>query len=557
MNKLLMMFCASILLTSCAVIFDDDETSVNGCEIETSYIAINLMAADPDTRADEQQEPAKEYQDGLTQERAVKTAYFFFFQNGQPFPVTVTDGSVTAPGATAGANFLSASLTTSSTNASANISDLSNVVLLLRNYKGQYPNQIVAVLNWVPESGMSYTLEELKAAVYVQSTMDSQKYFVMSNAVYADAAGQAVTTTPLSIANIFTKEADAKSHPIQIYVERAAAKVTVTAPAEKKFDISKNVNSVKAYAQLTGWELYNDYSQSYLLKQIDPKWTVENIGFNWNDKEFYRSYWAISPEQTLTGNTFTWNGGSSFGLSTNVNSGTYISNTYVYCGENTTSDAEKRTKVILKAKLVKENGEAIELARWYGTDYLGESALLTAVANTLKNSYYNKAVGESGYTSIAPEDLMCVVGGGTDAPGGVDATEVYFQLSKTGAAKTWYEYSSAGGYTAVTVTVLNGKLKSVPSAVVYKNGQTYYYFDIKHLGAAGKAAEYGIVRNHIYSININSITGFGSPVYNNTANIETPKYPEFPNENGSFVSAQVNILSWRMVSQGVDITPGN
>lgn len=552
-----MMFCASILLTSCAVIFDDDETSVNGCEIETSYIAINLMAADPDTRADEPQEPAKEYQDGLTEERAVKTAYFFFFQNGQPFPVTVTDGSVTAPGATAGANFLSASLTTISTNASTNISDLSNVVLLLRNYKGQYPNQIVAVLNWVPVAGKSYTMEDLKAAVDVQSTMDSQKYFVMSNAVYADAAGQAVTTTPLTINNIYQTSDLASANPIQIYVERAAAKVTVTAPAEKKFDISKNVNSVKAYAQLTGWELYNDYSQSYLLKQIDPKWTVGNIGFNWNDHEFYRSYWAISPEQTLTGNTFTWNGGSSFRLSTNVNDGTYVSNTYVYCGENTTSDAEKRTKVILKAKLVKENGDALELARWYGTDYLSESDLRTAVANTLKNSYYNKAEGESGYTSIAPEDLMCVVGGGTDAPGGVDATEVYFQLSETGAAKTWYEYSSAGGYTAVNVTVLNGKLKSVPSAVVYTGGQTYYYFDIKHLGAAGKAAEYGIVRNHIYSININSITGFGSPVYNGDAAIVTPQYPHLPNEDGSFVSAQVNILSWRMVSQGVDINPGN
>ena len=390
MNKLLMMFCASILLTSCAVIFDDDETSVNGCEIETSYIAINLMAADPDTRADEPQEPAKEYQDGLTEERAVKTAYFFFFQNGQPFPVTVTDGSVTAPGATAGANFLSASLTTISTNASTNISDLSNVVLLLRNYKGQYPNQIVAVLNWVPVAGKSYTMEDLKAAVDVQSTMDSQKYFVMSNAVYADAAGQAVTTTPLTINNIYQTSDLASANPIQIYVERAAAKVTVTAPAEKKFDISKNVNSVKAYAQLTGWELYNDYSQSYLLKQIDPKWTVGNIGFNWNDQAFYRSYWAISPEQTLTGNTFTWKGGSEFGLKDKVNNGTYASNTYVYCGENTTSVAEKRTKVILKAKLVKDNGETLELARWYGTDYIGEYDLRTAVANTLKNSYYNK-----------------------------------------------------------------------------------------------------------------------------------------------------------------------
>lgn len=554
MNKLLMMFCASILLASCAVIFDDDKTSVNGCEIETSYIAINLMAADPDTRAED-----ATYQDGLAAERAVKSAYFFFFQNGQPFPVTVTGDAVTAPGN--GANFLSANLTGNNSD-TPNISDIKNVVLLLKNYKGQYPNQIVAVLNWVPVAGKSYTLEELKVAVNIQSTIDNQKYFVMSNAVYADAAGhQAVTATPLTLANIYTTEDDAKADPVEIYVERAAAKVTVTAPADKKYDLNKTVNvggtQIAAYAQLTGWELYNDFQQSYLLKQINPAWTVDAIGFNWNDQAFYRSYWAISPEQTLTGNTFTWNGGSSFGLSTDVNNGTYASNTYVYCGENTTSEAKKRTKVILKAKLVKENGDALELARWYGTDYIGETNLLTAVVNTLKNTYYYKTTeGETiTYTSITPTDLQCVAGGAEGAPSGVNATKVYFQLSETGAAKTWYEYSSAIGYTEVTD--LNGKLKSVPSAVIYKNGQTYYYFDIKHLGAAGKAAEYGIVRNHIYSININSIKGFGSPIYNGAANIETPQYPVFPSEEGSFVSAQVNILSWRMVSQGVDITPGN
>ena len=550
-----MMLCASAIVASCAGILDDGKTPVQSGEIESSYIAINLMSADPDTRAND-----ATYQDGLDTERAVKSAYFFFFQNGQPFPVTVTDGAVTAPGT--GANFLSATLTGNAQN-KPNVSDVKDVVLLLRNYKGQYPNQIVAVLNWVPETGKSYTMAELSYVVDIQSAMDSQNYFVMSNAVYADGAEQAVTATPLTLANIYTTESDAKAHPVDIYVERIAAKVTVTAPADKKFDLNKTVNvggtTVKAYAEVTGWELYNEFNQSYLLKQINPAWDETAIGFNWNDPAFFRSYWAMSPAPAWTSvsNAFTWNGGLGFGLNADVAAGTYASNTYVYCGENTTETAADRTKVILKAKLVKEDGTALELAKWHGAEYLSESDLLTAVASTLKNTYYyGVTVGETTtYTSIDPTDLQCVVGGATGAPAGVDATEVYFQLSTPGEGRDWFEYSSANGYTAVTDEDLNEKLKAVPSAILYNDGQTYYFFDIKHLGKAGKSAEYGVVRNHIYSININSIGGFGSPVYNPDTDIVTPQYPEVPTDQGSYVSAKVNILSWRMVSQGVNIQP--
>ena len=100
---------------------------------------------------------------------------------------------------------------------------------------------------------------------------------------------------------------------------------------------------------------------------------------------------------------------------------------------------------------------------------------------------------------------------------------------------------------------MNAALKSVPSAVLYTNGETFYYVDIKHLGMTGKAAEFGIVRNHAYNITINSIKGYGSPVYTGNAFLE---YPETPEQN-TYVSAKINILSWRLVNQSVDIQPGN
>ena len=98
---------------------------------------------------------------------------------------------------------------------------------------------------------------------------------------------------------------------------------------------------------------------------------------------------------------------------------------------------------------------------------------------------------------------------------------------------------------------------NIQPAVLYTNGETFYYVDIKHLGAPTSLGEYGVVRNHIYDVLINTIGGYGSPIYVGTSNLITPQYPETPEEEESFVAAQINILSWRLVNQEVDIQPQN
>ena len=82
-------------------------------------------------------------------------------------------------------------------------------------------------------------------------------------------------------------------------------------------------------------------------------------------------------------------------------------------------------------------------------------------------------------------------------------------------------------------------------ALVYKNGMTYYWTEIKHLGKTGSTTEYGVVRNHVYKVNITDITGYGTPVYNGTTDFITPDKPE---DITTYVSAQINILSWRVVA---------
>ena len=275
MKNYLFIAMAALSLAACAEKMDDDKIPHKG-EVTESYISISLSSSDADTRAADDT-----YQKGEELERAVETAYFFFFDaEGNAFPVNVTDGAGDAPGGEK--NHLPAVINPTNGSDMNNVSDIKNVVLLLKNYQGTYPASIVAVLNWVPDK-KPYTLENLKdeLADVRNTSMDGK--FIMSNAVYATSGtpASAVYATPLTPDNIFTDEANAKANPVTIYVERAAAKVTVTTTdGNTNFDVNKPViigsTKTDVYAAVLGWELYNDYQNSTVLKNIDPAWNNDD-----------------------------------------------------------------------------------------------------------------------------------------------------------------------------------------------------------------------------------------------------------------------------------------
>lgn len=571
MKKYLFIALAALGFAACAEKLDDNNAP-HGGEMEESYIAINLLSADVETRAATDEFG---YEDGTIAERAVKTAYFFFFdENGNPF--NVTGAPATAPGG--GKNHLSLTIGETTGKVNPNISDIKSAVLVLSTYKGVYPSQIVAVLNWTPTAN-TYTLQDLHAVVENSIGNDTNGY-VMSNSVYMDGADKMVDTAPLTAANIKTSADDAKAAPIDIYVERTAAKVVLTANGKiaetaNIFDTQKNstpvvtvgpASEMDVYVQLHGWELYNDYNTSSLLKNIDTSWDSATLGLTWNDIPYYRSYWAQS-QAIDPDDEFSWayvlakqelkGFPTEYGFAIAPKDDNYATrSTYTYCGENTNGE-DYRTKVILKGQLMQKNGEnyvPLELARWYGTEYAGNESLRTAVANSLKYTLYSSE-NRTTYSSIRPEDIQCV-----DGIAGAEAYEVGFQLSNSGEAKTWYQYSSADGYVLLGDSGINGDnavkanayLATVEPALLYTDGQTYYYIDIKHLGATGKTAEYGVVRNHVYQIDINSISGYGTPVYEDISNIVTP--PDYPIEDeASYVAARINVLSWKVVKQGVNV----
>ncbi|MBR2368492.1 MAG: Mfa1 family fimbria major subunit [Alistipes sp.] len=525
MRKFLALALAAFAFAACSEKGEEGTQGLQKGELEQSYLTITLAADNMGTRAHE-----GEYEEGTDAERAVKSAYVFFFdENGNAFDVSFDQATNTTTHG-GGSNYLKVNLEKDGSDMSNTISDIHKEVLIINNYRGEYPAKILAILNWTPEKS-SYKLSELQAKV--TELGNDTKGFVMSNSVYANSKNQVVDAVPLTIANIGdmkpNEEPDPdKVEPVTIHVERVAAKVIYSADKEK-FAIGKNVNNTEIYAQIKGFELYNDYEESWLLKRIDPTWT--NIGFSWNDADWFRSFWAKSLGKDFTDNTFDWDNDNS------------VLNSMDYLGENTRPEVENRTKVIVKAQLVDVDGNPIEITNWYGKEYVGENNLKVVVANTLQGLYF----WGDGYTftGAAHDDLQCIA----RQPEDENAYEVYFQLSNNGSQKSWYKYEN-GNYNPIDVDDLNAELAQVQPALVYKNGMTYYWLDIKHLGNEDTTAEYGVVRNHVYKVNISDIKGFGTPIYDSEEDFIVPDKPE---DVVSYVYAQINILSWRIVENNYEI----
>ena len=560
MKKYFIIALAALGFAACAEKMNDGPSPEQTGELEQSYIAINLMSSELDTRADDQAPTLGDgdLSDGKADEHAVNTVHFFFFRQGAPFAVNAFPG--TAPGGTR--NWQQAtSVSFNDDLDNDNISKESNVVLVLDNYKGQYPDQVVAIINWNPAEKF-YTLDELQETL--SDLQVNGNGFVMSNSVYRSGQGEVINATAIPRTYPTAAEAKADGHPVDIYVERIAAKVTVNTPTanidgkwdatNKRFDTGKSsqlvtVGEKKVYVKIENWSLFNAHTKSNLIKSIDPSWTDDALGLNWNDSPRFRSYWAAADTYTgssddyINKNVFNWTNGESLGGA-------------LYCGENTASTESERTKLILKGKLVDANGDALELVKWNGQEMATIENLKKAVAAQLQYLVYSYTFTDEAdkttytYSPITYNDIECISGANEGAPDNVKTYQVFFQL-KTGLNKSW-TVKSGDEWDYKQDSQLNEYLSlNVPPATVYADGQTYYYVDIKHLGTSGKTAEYGIVRNHIYDIEIQSIKGYGTPVFIPGGNIVVPETPI--EEEGVYVAAKINVLSWRVVKQGVNI----
>lgn len=555
-NLLFMSVLVSLFLAGCSQeeIAPNGEDNGNG-EANTSYMAVNLVSSDVmGTRA------AQGYEDGSEAENHVTKVRFYFFNGvGGAVNVKLQNGSyVNYYDWTPGDKDQS-----DGTNTGDDIESKLKATIVINTKAGDgIPQRIAAVLNPTGLDNNSKSLSDLKAVVadYATSGEDgltSKGKFVMFNSV--GGGGKDFSTTLIKAENLCKTEADAIANPVTIYVERSVAKVRVTLDANMDFSDNKlalkdkdgkdlKVGGEQVYLQLDGWGLTAETSEGRLVKKIDPEWE----GAWWHTA--YRSFWAIN-SKTATNRYHSYNDiETSFGtenaLYTNENA--QLTDT-----DGSEGAAKECTKFILKGKLCKADGTPFTIVRHLGVHFADtESETETGNLTELKksilgqlsangNNYYYST--ERGREQIGTGDLQIVVATQKENEDSQNNCYVYAKLTTDAAAKTWY--TSLEGGTAIKdgATEIDGKLANeeiVDRALVWNSGMTYYYNEIKHLNDFN-----GVVRNHIYAINVTKIAGLGTPVYDPGETI----YPETPEENDHYIAAQINILSWRVVDEDYEL----
>lgn len=557
----------------------------NGGELgEPQFLTVNLVTNPTNgtrgTRAAGDQHTGdpnnnSTYEEGLDAENKVTKVRFYFFNadGSAAFVKKVGNDMV---------NYLEWTNVTEEGNNTPNVEKILTAQLIIESPEGdQAPSQIVAIINPMLESASSErTLGTLATVTHNAKANTTSGKFLMSNSTYAK---DNVKQMAVSVEGKIKKTSgEALNDPVEIYVERAVAKVRLnssltpldgttnifkTSTDEKKQEVTENNVTKEIYVKFLGWNTTAVSNRSRLVKEINPGWSATLFGAGatpWNWSDYCRCFWAINANNVsyeygafvpdteskqIDGNKFQAQAKTKFDGKDWV----YVNeNASPYASDITTStgvDASTPTKVIISAQLVDKDGNALEFAE-YGSTRTTIDGLKDLFANNCGLYKKETVDGAIKFVKITPEELTVktatAAGETSTADGKPDITEPgryksYVQLATDEDGK-WYA-SNAENATAITAAAANEQLKKLGSAKVWKNGYTYYYFDINHFGN-----KIGVVRNHIYDATITKLAGLGTPVYDP----EEVIYPEKPDESDdTFIAARINILSWRVVNSNV------
>ncbi|WP_297032855.1 Mfa1 family fimbria major subunit [Prevotella sp.] len=498
--KLFPLALAAIAFSACTSeeVAENNPTTGEGT---TSYVAVNINSVGTSgSRAD------GDYADGSANENKINAVRFYFFTE---------DGGAYNMGQT---NYVEKENPTGDGKLTPNVEKITDAMLVIEGETKTAPHSMIAIVNPATiESGVltaKMTKAEVEAAVagqnFYRQGADANS-FVMSSSVYSDGTNK-VWVADIT-GHVATDQATATSNPVDIYVERVAAKLTSTATGagqSGKFLVGETTNGKNVYAVIKGWGLAKETTDANLIKKIDATWTDDNLGFTmWNHPAYFRCYWEKSR--------------SNMGEGKSYNAYTSQIGDVYYTNPNTT--ANTKPQYVATVELQYEDGTQAEICKYKGVEYLSEEAVKKAILAENKD-YKKKTVTDAGTetTGLTVQDIHFVV----------DGYRVKAQLNE---GVTVYK----GDVDATTE--LNDKLAG-SLAEIRSKGRAYYYTDVAHLGTAK-----GIVRNHFYQIDVNTIKGFGTPVYDPDSEF----VPVTPEDTQTYLAARINVLSWRIVKQTVDL----
>lgn len=538
--------------------------------VDVSYLSVNIQnVGEVMSRAEYNEDKyGGTYEDGTEAESKISDVRFYFFNaDGSPYILkkqtsTEKDKNWMTPSKDKDING------TDKDN-DHTVEQISKTVLVINGEKKSAPHSVVAVINsnTLSTSTLGDGALSLDALREKQDTKfyNEGANFVMSNSIYKKDNNEEYAV-PVS-GHVYTSKEDAEKSPIDIYVERVAAKVTTTlntalanweegttatwGEGKWGYKLSEKLNDkYDVYAVVDGWSVADANGRATVEKAtLSGDWTNTLLGINpWTTGDYHRCFWETSVAFT--------NGNKVVNQSFEAIKAGFGNS--VYTLPNTpgaTTDFKDKmenslTKVIVAAHLYykDDNGnyKKAEICKYKGIQYLGAKNVLKVVANEIKNTYCKKDADGS-FVSITEDDLDFA----TSVPTG-STTELkdYEVVPQINSKKTIDLYDDKN-HNPVTVAEVNNYLAAETNkAQVRTEGCVYYYTPIRHLAAEEtKLGYYGVVRNHSYKVNIQEVKGFGTPVFDPKKEID----PTLPEEKDIYLAARINVLSWRVVKSDVNL----
>lgn len=553
---------ASALMLTVASCSSSDELNGGGADNanDKSYLAIriNNVGSASGSRAE------SDYEAGTADENHIESVRFYFFNSdGTPYMLKNA-------GQSTGKNWLDKSDDLNTENKqNPNVSMISNPLLVIEGNTGASPAVMIAVINPNSLDGDKLgdgakTLDDVKrTSIFSQFYTTGNKNFVMSNSVFV--ANGVEKCASIVTGHVATTADKARINPVDLYVERVVAKVQPTIDANytatdgRKWTKINGQDAMKVgvygtndiYAVVDGWGVADENGKAELVKQVDTKWNDEYLGISvWTSPDYNRCFWTSSV---------------AFAAGSAAEGNAPVNHTYADYAKRKLTDcaytlpnaptsvnadpyASTLTKMVLATHLVYKDGEdykPAEICQYRGQEYLHVDDVKTAVANNFADYYIKK--GDT-RTKLKPSDIEF-----TTKATGIKDYQVVATLRTLAADESLQKKTGtteeASSYTDVTKDALQTLMNAEP-AQIRKDGKAYYFIPIRHLGTdPTKVGYYGIVRNHVYRINIQNMFGFGTPVYDPSKVID----PTIPSNDATYLAARINVLSWRVVKYNADL----
>jgi len=554
------------------------------------------------TRADHNQSLGDDdstYEEGLDAENAVNKVRFYFFDANKNACPVKHDGT----------NFFDCTLKSGDKDM-PNIEEKLEAVVVISTKEGDNADNLKSMVALINHEGLNLGSESLslfalrdKVADYSSTTNG----FLMTSSVFGSENVDFCCEVEIPGSALRKSEDEAKKNPVDVYVERVLAKVrlhtewsnemtkiedvlyggkryTAVKLKTAKGADGKDVTVVEeneekdVYVIFTGWEVTGTANVSYLFKQVNSEWTF-TPSWAWNHPGYHRSYWALNPTSEqgfkLQYNKAYQDITAQIGTAGVTTSSPSYDGTELYCQENAADNVDgtkstynseqavsNYTQAVIAAVLVTvdentKEASPVNLAKWVGKDYT-EKGVLNAMLGTVDTQIYIATTNDEGedqsYRKIEADDVEIVSG---ETVGKADDesedSKRYLSYLKLKEGSRGLDFRNGGDHqTKYSSAQVDEILAAVPGAKVWRSGQTYYYTNIQHLNQNDKTGingQYGVVRNHIYEIAINSVYGLGTPVLER----EEILVPQKPKDDESYLAARINILSWRVVKQNVDL----